>query len=412
MLFFIRRVRASSIRSAWSSKVTGESSPVLHNLKFSSKVDPVKYISITKKEFSLPDGSMKKFIKFVETEVDKGHSSDSEIISEYGYDEVSRLLKSRSEVEESMRSLEDLVNQDPEMKKLGEEEYSSYADELESLDEELLNCLLQNMGKESCNDVILELKIGAGGQEAMLFAKDLLEMYMGYLDYLGFSHEVIHQDSLVTTSGAGGIRNASIAISGDRALEVLRHEAGVHRVQRIPETEKSGRMHTSTVSVMIIPQPTDIEVNIEDKDLRIETKRASGAGGQHVNTTDSAVRITHLPTGISVESQSDRSQIKNRRIALLRLRTIIYEKQLNEQRETSTKLRKKQMGLGNRNEKIRTYNFNQDRITDHRISDGTMHNLKRFLEGGCDLEELQIKLQKALQMKMLQDIVRKVINEK
>lgn len=284
-------------------------------------------------------------------------------------------------------------------------------DELESLDEELLNCLMQNMAKNTCNELILEITTGVGGQEAMLFAQDLLEMYMGYLDYMGFEYELIHQDS-VASAGADGIRNASLAVSGAGAFEMLRHEAGVHRVQRIPVTERSGRMHTSTVSVMILPQPTDIEVEIKEKDLRIETKRASGAGGQHVNTTNSAVRITHLPTGTSVECQTDRSQIKNKRVAMLRLRAIIYEKQLSEQRENFGQIRKKQMGLGNRNEKIRTYNFNQDRITDHRISDGTMHNLKGFLEGGHDLREMQKKLQKNFQIKMLREIVTKVIEKK
>ena len=291
------------------------------------------------------------------------------------------------------------------MKKLGAEEYSMYEDEMDELDNKLLEIILQYVGREQCRDIILEITTGVGGQEAALFAKDLFDMYLGYIEFLGFTNEVLHRDDI---PGIGAIRHASIAITGDRALEILRHEAGVHRVQRIPATEKAGRMHTSTVSVAVLPQPTNIEVNIKDKDLLIKAKNASGAGGQSVNTTDSAIRITHLPTGISVESQTDRSQIKNRQIAMLRLRTKIYEMQLNDQRKSSGEMRKKQLGLGHRNEKIRTYNFNQDRITDHRIAGGTMHNMKDFLEGREGLEDFHKKLQRQLQVQLLREAIEKI----
>lgn len=298
------------------------------------------------------------------------------------------------------------VKQDAEMKKLGDEEYTVYKEELTRTNNDLLEAILENTGRESCREIVLEITTGVGGQESMLFARDLFDMYLGYLEYLGFSHEIIQEDSI---AGTKGLRHACIAITGDRAMEIFRHEGGVHRVQRVPATEKSGRIHTSTVSVAVLPQPSEIEVNLKDKDLRIETKNASGAGGQHVNTTDSAVRITHLPTGIVVESQSDRSQMKNRINAMLRLRMKIYDMQMNEQRTTSGEMRKKQMGLGTRNEKVRTYNFNQDRITDHRIADGTTHNLKDFLEGGEDLGDLQRKLQRRMQIKMFREAIEKIV---
>lgn len=212
----------------------------------------------------------------------------------------------------------------------------------------------------------------------MLFAKDLYQMYLSYLDFLGYEYELLD----LGIGDAGGTRHASISVSGDEAFSTLKHEAGVHRVQRIPVTERSGRVHTSTVTVAVLPQPTEIEISLADKDLKIETKRASGAGGQHVNTTDSAVRIVHLPTGVAVECQSQRSQLKNKETALRTLRARIYARQFADQQSSTKELRKSQRGLGMRNEKIRTYNYQQNRVTDHRLNNGTVHNLKGFLEGG------------------------------
>lgn len=197
------------------------------------------------------------------------------------------------------------------------------------------------------------------------------------------------------------------------AYKWLRHEAGVHRVQRVPATEKSGRIHTSTASVAVIPRPADINVTIAEKDLKIETKRASGAGGQHVNTTDSAVRIVHLPTGMAVESQSERSQLKNREIAIKRLQAKLLQQQLESVESSKQATRKAQQGNLDRNEKIRTYNFVQDRITDHRIQSGTMHNLQAFLEGGSHLGSLIERLVKENQkVKLLELLANKKDKEK
>lgn len=290
------------------------------------------------------------------------------------------------------------------MKKLGQDEFTAYQESLNKLDEEILEALADSIGKDYCRDVMFEITAGVGGQEAMLFCSDLFKMYQGYFEYQGFTYQPLDVDK---ESGIDGIRHATILVSGDRAFELLRHEGGVHRVQRIPATERAGRVHTSTVTVAVLPQPTELEINLPEKDLKIETKRSTGAGGQSVNKTESAVRIVHLPTGIAVEAQSERAQIQNKRIALLKLRSKLYEIQMNDQKSTTAAMRKKQRGMSQRNEKIRTYNFSQDRITDHRISNGTMHNLKVFMEGGEDLKDLQEKLQNHFQLKVLQEAIEK-----
>ena len=294
------------------------------------------------------------------------------------------------------------------MKLLSEEEFTAYKISLNDLDERLLDAISSQIGREHRNDIILEISAGVGGQEAMLFANDLLEMYMKHLTYLGYIFTLMDKD----LTSQGGIRHASLTISGRGAYEKFRHEGGVHRVQRIPSTETSGRIHTSVVSVAILPQPTEIEVSLKGKDLKVETKRATGAGGQHVNTTDSAVRIVHIPTGIAAECQTERSQIKNKQLALLKLRTRIYEKILNEQVSNTKEIRKKQVGFKGRNERIRTYNFLQDRISDHRIQDGTIYGLSKFMEGGTELDQLQEKLQAHFQRRTLIEIIEEVEKER
>ncbi|KAI4472421.1 hypothetical protein M0802_016840 [Mischocyttarus mexicanus] len=287
------------------------------------------------------------------------------------------------------------------MKKLTEEEEVMYKEQLNDLDEKLLNRILYDLDKDDYNNVIIELSAGVGGQEAMLFVEDLYKMYINYADYLGIEHELLE----FNRSEKGGCRYISILLKGNLAYKKFRCEGGVHRVQRVPETEKLGRMHTSTVSVAIVPEPSDIEINLNSKDLKIETMRASGAGGQHVNTTNSSVRITHCPTGVAVTCETQRSQLKNKNIALLKLKTILHQQELNKQIGIVSDIRKKQMGLKMRNEKIRTYNYNQDRITDHRLENGTMHNLKSFITGGAELEELGDRLQNDMQRKILIDII-------
>lgn len=290
------------------------------------------------------------------------------------------------------------------MKELAKEEKSGHTDQLHNIDDELMNLVLENFYLDNYDDVILEVTAGVGGQEAMLFVKNLSEMYMKHLSYLGYSYDIIELDE----SDQGGYRHMSMLVSGKNSFKKLRHEAGVHRVQRVPATEKSGRMHTSVASVAVLPQPNDIEVSIEPKDLRIDTMRASGAGGQHVNTTNSAVRITHLPTGIVAECQTDRSQMKNRQLAMAKLRARIYQGLLNKQMKSSTNMRKKQLGMGERHEKIRTYNYAQDRITDHRLTNSTLHNLKGFMLGGESLDKLHEKLHQQFVQEMFKDIINSI----
>lgn len=289
------------------------------------------------------------------------------------------------------------------MKELAVEEEALYRDQLNELDESLLDTILTNMCKEYCKDIIVEITAGVGGQESMLFVRDLYEMYMGYIKYLGLSYEMLD----IQSTDCNGLRHVSILLSGEQVSK-FKYEGGVHRVQRIPATEKSGRVHTSIASVAILPAPSEVEVVINEKDLRTEVKRASGAGGQHVNKTNSAVRITHIPTGLVVDCQVHRSQIENRKLAMMKLRSMLYEQQLSKQTSFVGELRKKQMKMGLRNEKVRTYNYNQDRVTDHRLQNGTFYNLKEFMQGGRALEQLEGRLHRDMQMKTLLEIVKKL----
>ncbi|XP_050455366.1 peptide chain release factor 1-like, mitochondrial [Cataglyphis hispanica] len=316
---------------------------------------------------------------------------------------IDGLLNERIQLVENIQNLQDLAKQDVEMKKLAEEEEALYKEQLNKLDKRLLDNILINICKESYDNIIVEITAGVGGQEAMLFVKDLYDMYMSYAKYLGLTCEVID----MATNDNNGIRHISVMMSGDETYK-LQYEGGVHRVQRIPATENSGRVHTSTASVAILPAPSKVQIAIDEKDLKIETKRASGAGGQHVNTTDSAVRIIHLPSGLSVSCQVHRSQIKNKEMAMTKLRCILYEQQLNKQTTFLSELRQKQMGMRFRNEKVRTYNYNQDRVTDHRLQNGTLYNLSEFMQGGVALEKLEERLHKDMQMKTLLEVINKL----
>lgn len=313
------------------------------------------------------------------------------------------LLNQRMHLVENIQNLQALAKHDIEMKKLAEEEEALYKEQLSELDERLLDNILTNICKESYDSIIVEITAGVGGQEAMLFVRDLHDMYLGFAKYLGLTYEMINME----TNDNDGIRHVSVMMSGDETHK-LRYEGGVHRVQRIPATEKSGRVHTSTASVAILPAPSTVQIAIDEKDLKIETKRASGAGGQHVNTTDSAVRITHLPSGLFVSCQVHRSQIKNRKMAMTKLRSLLYEQQLNKQTTFISELRQKQMGMRFRNEKVRTYNYNQDRVTDHRLQNGTVYNLPEFMQGGIALEKLEERLHKDMQMKTLLEVINKL----
>ncbi|XP_050356788.1 peptide chain release factor 1 [Nymphalis io] len=299
---------------------------------------------------------------------------------------IVNVLEQRITLFDSIDSLKELnkrEGQDEEIKKMIKEEAQIYLARMKEVDSDLQAILLEpNLSQ---GGVLIEVTAGAGGQESMLFAKELFNLYQEYSKYKDWEVDI----ASIEKSDIGGIRKGSLIVQGLGAPELMKIEAGVHRVQRIPVTEKGGRIHTSTVSVAVLPLATEIELEIPDKDLNIETKRASGAGGQHVNTTDSAVRITHIPTGTVVECQEGRSQIKNRQIALQKLRTLLLQKQEEEQSSKINNERKTQIGSSNRNEKIRTYNYPQDRVTEHRDGGSTTHSLKTFMEGGEQLEELQ-----------------------
>jgi peptide chain release factor 1 len=269
--------------------------------------------------------------------------------------------------------------QDEELKAMAREEMA----ELEARETQLLDDLKVALIPRDPNDdrnVIVEIRAGAGGEEAALFASELLRMYMRYAQEHKFGTDLMS----LNETGIGGIKEAILEVTGDGAYSRLKFEGGVHRVQRVPSTESSGRIHTSTATVIVMPEADEVEIEIdEERDLRIEVKRSSGPGGQSVNTTDSAVRITHLPTGLVVEIQDEKSQHKNKAKAMSVLRSRLYDRELAIQREKDSATRKTMVGAGDRAEKIRTYNFPDNRVTDHRIG-ATIHNVPGVLEGQLD----------------------------
>ena len=288
-----------------------------------------------------------------------------------------RLLDTRAELQ-GARELRD-GESDEEMQAMAREEVARLEADETRLVEELKVLLLPRDPADDGN-VILEIRAGAGGEEAALFAGELLRMYLRYAERHRFSPEVM---SLHET-GIGGVKEAIVEISGDGAYSRLKFEGGTHRVQRVPATESSGRIHTSTATVVVLPEVEANEIEIdEDRDLRIEVKRSSGPGGQSVNTTDSAVRITHIPSGLVVEIQDEKSQHKNKAKAMAVLRARLVEAEKRRQREADSVARKSMIGSGDRADKIRTYNFPQDRVTDHRV-DADLSNLPRVMDGELD----------------------------
>lgn len=283
-------------------------------------------------------------------------------------------------VEEEMKDVENTLKDetDRDMKALLEEEYYDCKDKLGKISEELKILLLPKDPNDDKN-VIMEIRSGAGGEEAALFAGDLYRMYLRYADKNRWKADEID----INETELGGIKEVVFSISGKGAYSKLKYESGVHRVQRVPETESQGRIQTSTVTVAVLPEAVDVEINIDEKDLKIDTYRSSGAGGQHVNKTESCIRMTHLPTGIVVTCQDERSQLKNREKAMKVMKSRLYDYYNSQYQSEYAENRKNQIGTGDRSERIRTYNFPQGRITDHRIG-FTAYNLDEFMLGDID----------------------------
>ncbi len=301
----------------------------------------------------------------------KEHSELSEIVETFR--EYKKIL---NQIEENKKIIKEET--DEELIELAKEELKILESRLEELEKKLPILLLPKDPNDEKN-VILEIRAGAGGEEAALFAAELLRMYQRYAEKKGWKFEILD----VNETGLGGLKEVIAKIEGKGAYSRLKYESGVHRVQRVPITESSGRIHTSTVTVAILPEVDEVTIKIRPEDLKIETMRASGHGGQHVNKTESAVRITHIPTGIVVCCQNERSQHQNKATALKILRAKLYELAQREQNEKIQKERKSQVGKAERSEKIRTYNYPQNRVTDHRIS-LTTYNLTEVLDGELD----------------------------
>lgn len=308
------------------------------------------------------------------------------------YKKMNEVSKEKNSIEKTVETykryktvLDDIeaakeMSKDPEMREFAQEELDNLQNEKETLEQKLKIMLLPKDPNDEKN-VVMEIRGAAGGDEANIFAGDLFRMYTKYAEKQGWKLEITNE----VPGESGGYSQIEFMLSGESVYSKLKYESGAHRVQRVPETESQGRVHTSTATVLVMPEAEEIDVEIKDSDLRIDITRSSGAGGQCVNTTDSAVRITHLPTNIVVYCQVERSQIKNKEKAMQILKTRLYDLKQREQDEKMGNERRSKIGTGDRSEKIRTYNYPQNRLTDHRINYTVMH-LDRMVEG--DIEEL------------------------
>ena len=313
-------------------------------------------------------------------EVIRDNQKFAELMIEYKeLEETVNKFREYKEMKKKNEEAENLLS-DPELKELASIEYEETKIKKEEIEEELKEMLLPKDIDDNKN-VIIEIRAGAGGEEAALFAGVLFRMYSMYAETKYWAIEILYENE----TGLGGYKEISFMVTGKGAYSRLKYESGVHRVQRVPETESSGRVHTSTVTVAVLPEAEEVDLDINIEDIRVDTFRASGAGGQHVNKTSSAVRLTHIPTGIVVECQSGRSQLKNRETAMTMLRSRLYEQEQAKLDKEYASQRKSQVGSGDRSEKIRTYNYPQGRITDHRIGE-SVYKFEDFLNG--DIDEL------------------------
>ncbi len=299
--------------------------------------------------------------------------------------ELTPIVEAYKEYKACKQNIEDsleLLNEesDEEMRELAKEELNESKARVEELENELKILLLPKDPNDDKN-VIVEIRAGAGGDEAALFAAEIYRMYVHYAESRRWKVDLVECEEI----GIGGMKNVTFMIDGQGAYSVMKYESGVHRVQRVPETESGGRIHTSTITVAVMPEAEDVDVQIDEKDIRIDVMRASGNGGQCVNTTDSAVRLTHYPTGIVIYSQTEKSQLQNKEKAFALLRAKLYDLECQKQHDAEAEARKSQIGTGDRSEKIRTYNFPQGRVTDHRIG-LTLYKLDKIMNG--DIQEI------------------------
>lgn len=329
-------------------------------------------------------GNIKEWQKLV-----KEHSDLEEVVMKYR-----ELKKVKNDLAEAKEMLQEKLEDD--FKEIVKMEIDELEEKKPKLEEELKILLIPKDPNDDKN-VIVEIRAGAGGDEAGIFAGDLYRMYSRYAEREGWKHELMSSSD----QGVGGFKEVVFMIKGNGAYSKLKYESGVHRVQRVPDTESSGRIHTSTATVAVLPEVDDVDVDINPQDVRVDVYRSSGNGGQSVNTTDSAVRLTHIPTGIVVSCQDEKSQLKNKDKAFKILKARLYDKMMEEQNAEIAEERKSQVGTGDRSAKIRTYNFPQGRITDHRIN-MTVYKLDNFLDG--DIEEMVDALGTTAQAEKLKQI--------